>query len=165
MRDKSAPQQKGFGMRVRLVVAALCSFPAFFLPAPVGAAELGVVAPVVVDGRPLMKRDGQNRSVPVVTRVASGPLYEKLQKEARDGFVGTVLALDDLAQRRAGSAPVPTWLYLAVEDGGFARSGFWLREAQGERFVPDAYVDLVVDVSSPSSLRLASRWRSYASRR
>ena len=124
-----------------------------------------MVAPVVVDGRPLMKRDGQNRSVPVVTRVTSGPLYEKLQKEARDGFVGTVLALDDLAQRRAGSAPVPTWLYLAVEDGGFARSGFWLREAQGERFVPDAYVDLVVDVSSPSSLRLASRWRSYASRR
>ena len=27
-------------MRVRLVVAALCSFPAFFLPAPVGAMEL-----------------------------------------------------------------------------------------------------------------------------
>ena len=148
MRGKSAPQQKGLGMRVHIAFAALLSFPGFFLPAPLGAAELGVLAPVIVDGQPLMKRDGRNRAAPVVTRVTSGPLYEKLQKEARDGFVATVLALDDLAQRRAGVAPVPTWLYLAVEDGGFARSGFWLREAQGERFVPDAYVDLVVDADT-----------------
>jgi DNA uptake protein ComE-like DNA-binding protein len=135
-------------MRLVLFLVAVLSFPAFFLPAPLVAAELGVLAPVMVDGQPLMKRDGQNRSVPVVTRVTSGPLYEKLQKEAREGFTATVLALDELAQRRAGIAPVPTWLYLAVEDGGFARSGFWLREGQGERLVPDAYVDLVVDVDT-----------------
>lgn len=141
-------RQKGLGMRVHLVVAALFSVLAVFLPGPLLAAELGVLAPVVVDGQPLMKRDGRNRAVPVVTRVTSGPLFEKLQKEAREGFVATVLALDDLAQRRAGIAPVPTWLYLAVEDGGFARSGFWLREAQGERFVSDAYVDLVVDADT-----------------
>jgi len=112
------------------------------------AAELGVLAPVIVDGEPLMKRDAHDRAVPVVTRVTSGALYDKLQKEAKEGFTATVLALDELAQRRAGIAPVPTWLYLAVEDGGFARSGFWLQEEHGERFVPDAFVDLVVDADT-----------------
>ena len=71
-----------------------------------------------------------------------------MQKEAREGFTATVLALDELAQRRSGTAPVPTWLFLAVEDGGFARAGFWLRDERGERFVPDAYVDLVVDADT-----------------
>src|SRR5678815_70704 len=124
-----------------LSIALFC-----LLIAPVvAAAELGVLSPVLVDGESLMKRDAHDRSVPVVTRVTSGPLYEKLQKEAREGFTATMLALDELAQRRAGIAPVPTWLYLAVEDGGFPRAGFWLREEHGERFVPDAYVDLVVD--------------------
>src|SRR4030095_276378 len=114
-----------------LWVAVLC-----VLVAPVlAAAELGVLAPVMVDGEPLMKRDAHDRPAPVVTRVTSGPLFDKLQKEAREGFTATELALDERAQRRAGIAPVPTWLYLAVEDGGFARSGFWLREDHGERFV------------------------------
>ncbi|HKU17295.1 MAG TPA: hypothetical protein VJQ52_23075 [Steroidobacteraceae bacterium] len=113
------------------------------------SAELGVLAPVMVGGQPLVKRDPKNHEAPVVTRVTSGALYEQLQMEARDGFTATILALDELAQRRSGiSKTVPTWLYLAVEDGGFARSGFWLRDAQGERFVPDAFVDLVVDADS-----------------
>ena len=115
---------------------------------PIGAAELGVLAPVVVDGQPLMNRDAKKREVPVVTRVTSGTLYEQLQKEAREGFTATVLALDDLAQRRSGTAAAPTWLYLAVEDGGFARAGFWLRDERGEHFVPDAFVDLVVDADT-----------------
>jgi hypothetical protein len=153
MSGKSAPQQKGttamvqcsvsdvFLSRHLIVVLLVCC-------APAAAAELGVLAPVIVDGQPLMKADSTNRHVPVVTRVRSGPLYEQLQKEARGGFTATVLALDELAQRRSGTAPVPTWLYLAVEDGGFARVGFFLRDERGERFVPDAYVDLVVDEDS-----------------
>ena len=129
---------------MRLIVAlTLC-----LVCAQCVAAELGVLAPVVVDGQPLMKRDSKDHAAPVVTRVTSGPLYEQLQKEAREGFTKTVLALDEMAQRRAGIAPVPTWLYLAVEDGGFARAGFWLREGQGEHFVPDAFVDLVVDADT-----------------
>ena len=121
-----------------LILCALCTSAA-------AAAELGVLAPVMVDDEPLMKRDAHDHPAPVVTRVTSGPLFDKLQQEAREGFTATVLALDELAQRRAGIAPVPTWLYLAVEDGGFPRAGFWLREDHGERFVPDAFVDLVVD--------------------
>src|SRR5262245_38833612 len=115
----SAPQQKSVRGR-RLYFAALLSFASILLPAPFMkppmAAELGVLAPVVVDGQPLMKRDSKNHAAPVVTRVTSGPLFDKLQKEAREGFTATVLKLDEMAQRRAGIAPVPTWLYLAVED-------------------------------------------------
>ncbi|HKR37323.1 MAG TPA: helix-hairpin-helix domain-containing protein [Steroidobacteraceae bacterium] len=128
----------------RILALALC-----LVCSPlVAAAELGVLAPVIVDGQPLMKRDAKNRELPVVTRVTSGALYDQLQKEAREGFTATVLALDELAQRRSGTAAVPTWLYLAVEDGGFARAGFWLRDERGEHFVPDAFVDLVVDADT-----------------
>ena len=118
------------------------------LCAPAAAAELGVLAPVIVDGAPLTKRDSKDREVPIVTRVTSGAFYDQLQKEAREGFTATMLALDELAQRRSGTAPVPTWLFLALEDGGFARAGFWLRDERGERFVPDLYVDLVVDADT-----------------
>ena len=140
MRDKSAAQKSGTTRMLQRLAMLL-----FVLCAPAAAAELGVLAPVIVDGQPLTKVDSKNREVPVVTRVTSGPLYDQLQKEARAGFTATVLALDELAQRRSGTAPVPTWLFLAVEDGGFARAGFWLRDERGERFVPDVYIDLVVD--------------------
>jgi hypothetical protein len=49
-----------FLSRHLLVLCLLC--------APVAAAELGVLAPLIVDGQPLMKRDAKNREVPVVTR-------------------------------------------------------------------------------------------------
>jgi len=93
-------------MLKHLSIALFC----LFVAPVVAGAELGVLAPVMVDGEPLMKRDAHDRSVPVVTRVTSGPLFDKLQKEAREGFTATVLALDELAQRRAGIARVPTWL-------------------------------------------------------
>jgi hypothetical protein len=90
----------------RILALVLC----LACPALLAATELGVLAPVVVDGQPVLKRDPKNREVPVVTRVTSGPLYEQLQKEAREGFTATVLALDELAQARSKTSPVPTWL-------------------------------------------------------
>lgn len=130
-------------LRVACVLLAGC----WACSAP--AAELGVLAPVVQNGQPLQRADPQGRNVPVVTRVRDGALYEQLQREAREGFTSTVLALDELAQRRAGaSTPSTTWLFLAIEDGGFARQGFWLREGTQERYVPQHYVDLVVDVET-----------------
>ncbi|MBU8974822.1 helix-hairpin-helix domain-containing protein [Lysobacter sp. MMG2] len=113
---------------------------------PVAAAELGVLAPVLADGQPQVQADPAGRPAPVVTRVTSGALYEQVQREARDGFVATVLALDESAQRIAGARTrVPTWLYLSAEDGGFARRGFWLEENGRRRFVDELFVDLVVD--------------------
>ncbi len=113
---------------------------------PVGAAELGVLAPVVVQGQPQVQADPAGRPAPVVTRVGSGEFYGQIQREARAGFLATVLALDESAQRIAGArTPAPTWLYLSAEDGGFARRGFWLEESGRRRFVDELFVDLVVD--------------------
>lgn len=113
------------------------------------AAELGVLSPVLAAGTPVAKPDAAGRPAPVLTRLTSGALYDALQKEAREGFTATILALDEIAQRKAGaSAPTPTWLYLSLEDGGFPRAGFWLREAAADRWVPDPFVDLVVDAAS-----------------
>lgn len=112
------------------------------------AAELGVLAPVIESGQPLQRDDPQGRPVPVVVRVRSGELYDRLQREAAGGFTGTLLALDETAQRIAGRAPGTTWLYLSTKDGGFARSGFWLREENRSRYVAEPFVDLVVTVES-----------------
>ncbi|MDI9240269.1 helix-hairpin-helix domain-containing protein [Lysobacter sp. LF1] len=113
---------------------------------PAGAAELGVLAPVVANGAPQVQDDPSGRPAPVVTRVRSGALYDRIQREARDGFLATVLALDESAQRIAGARILtPTWLYLSAEDGGFARRGFWLEENGSRRFVDELFVDLVVD--------------------
>ena len=114
--------------------------------APVPAAELGVLAPVLADGQPQMQDDPSGKPAPVVARIGSGKLHERIQREARDGFLGTVLALDESAQRIAGEKTTkPTWLYLSAEDGGFARRGFWLEENGKRRFVDELFVDLVVD--------------------
>ena len=117
--------------------------------APTTAAELGVLAPVLADGQPQTQADPAGRPAPVVTRVASGGLFDRIQREAHEGFLATVLALDESAQRIAGArATVPTWLYLSAEDGGFARRGFWLEESGKRRFVDELFVDLVVDADS-----------------
>jgi len=113
------------------------------------AAELGVLAPVLANGQPQTQDDPAGHAAPVVTRVRSGGLYEQVQREAREGFLGTVLALDESAQRIAGATtPTPTWLYLSAEDGGFARRGFWLEENGRRRFVDELFVDLVVDADT-----------------
>ncbi|HEY0505464.1 MAG TPA: helix-hairpin-helix domain-containing protein [Lysobacter sp.] len=123
--------------------ACLVALTALF---PARAAELGVLAPVAVAGKPQVQDDPKGRPAPVVTRVRSGELFDQVQREAREGFLGTVLALDEQAQRIAGArTTVPTWLYLSMEDGGFARRGFWLEESGKRRFVDEWFVDLVVD--------------------
>jgi len=117
-----------------------------FATAAVPAAELGVLAPVLADGQPQTQADPSGRAAPVVTRVTSGELFEQIQREAREGFLGTVLALDERAQRIGGArTTTPTWLYLSAEDGGFARRGFWLEDNGERRFVDELFVDLVVD--------------------
>lgn len=116
---------------------------------PTQAAELGVLAPVMAGDKPQFRDAANGKPAPVVTRVVDGDLYAQLQREARDGFVATVLAIDEGAQRAAGARELrPSWLYLSAEDGGFARQGFWLQENGRQRFVDELYVDLVVDEDS-----------------
>jgi hypothetical protein len=114
-----------------------------------GAAELGVLAPVIQDKAVLTRpAPGSASPAPVLTRVRDGRLYEALQREAAGGATAAVLALDELAMKIAGAPVGPTWLYLSQEDGGFARRGFWLQEGENTRWVDDAMVDLVVDAGS-----------------
>ena len=113
------------------------------------AAELRVLAPILENGAPLEKADPGGRLVPVVTQVRSGALYTRLQREVSSGFTAAILAMDEEARRIAGDdVAAPTWLYLSTEDGGFARKGFWLSEGDAQRYVPDPFVDLVVDGAS-----------------
>ena len=105
----------------------------------VAAPALGVLAPVMEKDEPLMRRaPDAERQVPVVTRVRAGKLYEAIQREARSGFTAVVLQLDEDSKRVAGrDIGSPSWLFLAIEDGGFPRRGFWLRENGKERWVDD----------------------------
>lgn len=116
---------------------------------PLPAAELGVLAPVM-DGDSVQTRPGPDKQpAPVVTEVKDGELYAALQKEAQDGFTATLLVMDERAQKTAGAkTPGPTWLFLAKEEGGFARRGFWLKDDKQERWVDAPFVDLVVDPAS-----------------
>jgi DNA uptake protein ComE-like DNA-binding protein len=134
-------------MQSRLLPLALALLAS--LPWQVRSAELGVLAPVIADGKPAERAAPDGDMAPVVTRVTSGKLFEQLQREARDGFTASMLALDEKAQRMSGQAQArPTWLYLSMEDGGFARTGFWLQDAGGVRYVDEPFVDLVVDEDS-----------------
>ncbi|MCG2583561.1 helix-hairpin-helix domain-containing protein [Massilia sp. TS11] len=129
-------------MRSLLLAASM------LIGAEAAAAELAVLTPVIQDKQALMRPGPQGGApAPVLTRVHSGALHSALQKEARQGFTASMLQLDEAAMRLAGKGQ-RTWLMLAQEDGGFARSGFWLREGAHERFVDEPFVDLVVDADS-----------------
>lgn len=133
--------------RLLPLVALLTSLA--IAPARVDAATLGLLRAVVEDGRPLQRKAPDGTPAPVMERVMEGELHDRLQQEARTGFTATMLALDEAARVAAGQRrDAPTWLYLSTEDGGFARTGFWLRDGGGLRWQPDPFVDLVVDGAS-----------------
>lgn len=114
-----------------------------------GAAELGVLSPVLQDKTILMRPAPASKTpAPVVTRLRQGPLFDALQREAGRGATAAVLALDALAMQVAGTPAGTTWLYLSQEDGGFARRGFWLQEDGAARWVDEPLVDLVVSPAS-----------------
>lgn len=131
---------------ISFALVCLLSWPA----SPALAADaLGVVAPVLEEGRVRERPDPAGRAVPVVRRVQDGDVHAAVQREAREGFTARMLELDALARGLAApSRREPTWLYLSPEDGGFARHGFWLLGEDGERYVDAPYIDLVVDADS-----------------
>jgi hypothetical protein len=128
---------------IALLIAAAISMPAM-------SGELGILKPIVKDNDALMRErpDGKGKAF-VLEQVKQGKLYEALQQEAHSGFTRTMLALDDLAMQVAGEPKgQASWLMLALEDGGFARCGFWLQEGGKQRWLNECMVDLVVDQDS-----------------
>lgn len=116
------------------------------------ASELALLAAEHVGGAPRRLAAPDGRSAPVMRRVVDGALHDRLQTEARDGFTATLLALDEQARVVAGQpASAPTWLLLSEQDGGFARTGFWLRSEDGLRYHDEPYVDLVVSEDDVAS--------------
>lgn len=131
-----------------MLAAGLAAITALAVPAMAG--ELGVLKPIVKDNDVVLRErpDGKGKAF-VLTQVRQGKLYDALQKEARQGFTRTMLELDDLAMQVAGEPRGRThWLLLALEDGGFARCGFWLAAGGQQRWLDECMVDLVVDEDS-----------------
>ena len=135
-----------------LFAIALCVTIATATFARTADAAIAILESVVEHETALEKPAPDGTMAPVLTRVRSGRVYAAIEREARSGFTAEMLALDESAQRIAGtSAPQPTWLLLSNDEGGYARRGFWLREGAHDRFVGDPFVDLVVDEASIES--------------
>jgi hypothetical protein len=148
---RSAPRlaARAAGAASLVLAAALASSPAAAAPSA-ATGMLVPLEPVLADGRPVERPgpDGGDPS-PVLRRVADGPLRRAIGDAARTGALAFMVALDVEAQRLAGRAPGPTWLYLSQEDGGFARFGFWLDDGAGHAdWHAEPFVDLIVDEAS-----------------
>lgn len=116
------------------------------------ASELVVLEPMKAGNQAVMRAGpkGEPQS-PILKRAAvTDALAKAIAAEATRGALKFVLALDEEAQRLAGAPkPEPTYLLRSDEDGGFARRGFWLSDANNKvAWHSDPYVDLVVDKQS-----------------
>jgi len=117
-----------------------------------------VAGPVLVPLEAVMEKgQPQTRAAPdgkrqasVMQPLADAAMATSLAAEAKVGATAFALELDAMAQRVAGSTQLaPIYLFLSLEEGGFARRGFWLQEPGGRlQWHEDPYVDLIVDARS-----------------
>jgi len=118
---------------------------------PVLDTKQSVVTATAPDGKPY----------PVFRVAPVTKLLGRVRGELETSFAQHVLKLDRYARnlliaRRAGArAPIdeeltaPMYLLMSTEEGGFARFGFWLEDANGKgKLVLAGYVDLVVSEDS-----------------
>src|SRR5215471_7619688 len=112
------------------------------------AAELIVLAPMTAGNQVVMRADPKGGvPAPILKRADTDAVTKGIALEATRGTVKFMLALDEQAQRIAGvAAPASTYLLRSQEEGGFARSGFWLAESANKvTWHAGPFVDLVVD--------------------
>jgi hypothetical protein len=101
------------------------------------------------------------KSYPVFRVAAESKLVNGVRSELETSYAQEVLKLDRyarnllIAKRETTVAPLdealiaPMYLLMSTEEGGFARFGFWLEDANGKRtLVRAGYVDLVVSENS-----------------
>ena len=110
----------------------------------------------VVDGTGLpLARSHEGRDYPVV-RLADDALRPAFAALFAGGFPRAVLALDQLTRDLAvvTDDPCPelgeaTLISLSLEDGGYARTGFWYAEADGRlEFCNLHFVDVTADIET-----------------
>lgn len=117
----------------------------------VAAAELVVLVPMTAGNRPVMRAAPQGEAqAPILKRAPNDAISKAIAIEALRGTTKFMLALDEQAQRVAGIAnPRPTYLLRSQQEGGFAKLGFWLADANNNvAWRSDPYVDLVIDRQS-----------------
>jgi DNA uptake protein ComE-like DNA-binding protein len=115
------------------------------------AAELVVLVPMTAGDKPLMRAGPKGEpQAPILKRAPNDALTKGIVQETSRGATKFMLGLDEQAQRIAGTtAPEPTYLLRSQEEGGYARRGFWLGDANNNLvWHADPYVDLVVDKES-----------------
>jgi len=131
-----------------LVVAHAADAPVK-VAVPVTYAKGNVVESNAPDGKPY----------PVFRLADDSPLVHHVHQVLDTSFAHQVIVLDRYARNlllsefHAQTPPqyltAPTYLLMSQEEGGFARHGFWLEDAKGQReFVLAGYVDLIVDEES-----------------
>ncbi|HEX5765170.1 MAG TPA: hypothetical protein VFY27_06355, partial [Woeseiaceae bacterium] len=91
-----------------------------------------------------------------VTRLADDSLRGSLARLFESGFPRAMLALDQLARDIEGAPEGEcsqianqALIYLSLEDGGYARKGFWFSEGDAEpQFCDLHFVDLTADADA-----------------
>jgi DNA uptake protein ComE-like DNA-binding protein len=155
----------GGDMKVRGRVLGFCLCILFWptaLRGTLGPALVEIVNPVM--GPPghvaeAVAPDG--KTYPVFMLTPQSPLVGALRKVLSSGQAQQELVLERYARilasdtsKSAEHAPraaslAPMYLLLSNEEGGFARYGFWMQGAKGQRdLVMAGYVDMVVDQRS-----------------
>jgi hypothetical protein len=142
------------------VLFACLGLPCAVAQSPL-TATVKVLAPVTdAKGNVLESKAPDGNSYPVFRVAEDSPLLRNVYQVLETTFAHQVILLDRCARNLllselAGQAPpsqyltAPTYLLMSQEEGGFARYGFWLEDAEGKRqLVLAGYVDLVVDEES-----------------
>lgn len=108
-------------------------------------------------GAPQMQAAPDGRMLPVVTPAEESEFTTTLQAMLSVGFGAEVVRLQQSVNEHFG-IDNPLWLMLSLEDGGYARRGFYLEE-HGERVLHDVwYVDMLVDENSLLSGQFEEIW-------
>jgi hypothetical protein len=141
------------------MMLGLCALARGLTPAPVE-----IVSPVTdAQGHIVEAAAPDGRPYPVFRQPPESPLVKQVREVLHSGPAQQVLVLERFARTvrsherdaAAGERPAslpPMYLLLSNQEGGFARYGFWLEQANGPRkLVMAGYVDLVVRQQSVDS--------------
>ena len=128
------------------------------LSSGLGPAPIEIVSPVMDShGHIPEVAAPDGKTYPVFRRTPESPLVEALRDVLSSGQAQQELRLERYARKLVGDEAnaashgplAPMYLLLSNEEGGFARYGFWMEKADGQReLVMAGYVDMVVDQDS-----------------
>jgi hypothetical protein len=149
-------------MTMRFLCAPLVAcllLPSAIAQSPLTAAVKVVVPVTDAKGNVVESQAPDGISYPVFRLAEDSPLLRDVYHVLETSFAHQVILFDHYARNLllsefADQAPPqyltePTYLLMSQEEGGFARHGFWLEDAKGQRqLVLAGYVDLVVDQES-----------------